>query len=449
MTIELSPLGVACNLSCTYCYQTPMRDAGNVGNRTPYDFDKMFKALAAEGGPFSVFGGEALLVPLPDLRRIWAWGFERYRQNGIQTNGVLITPEHIAAFKEFAVHVGFSLDGPGDLNDSRWHGTLERTRESTQKSHDNLRACIAAGIGTSVIVTLYRGNAVGDRLPRLLEWLRELSAMGTRGVRIHLLEVDHPVVKAKMQLTGEENVTALREIAALERELPQLRLDIFTDMRKLLRADDDNVTCTWNPCDPYTTSAVRGVDGQGNQSNCGRTNKDGVLRVKAERSGHERQLALYHTPYEHGGCKGCRFFLMCKGQCPGTSVDGDWRNRSADCRTWMTLFQDLETEMSLNGEQPLSLHPQRAALEQAMLKLWAQGGHLSLKQALQQLTSGVKVLDGPSSAHTHGDTPHGDQHGDHTDTGARAVPSSRVLPVLAAPSGQAPVRTTYSKAGTA
>ena len=31
MSIELRPLGVACNLACHYCYQNPQRDAETSG----------------------------------------------------------------------------------------------------------------------------------------------------------------------------------------------------------------------------------------------------------------------------------------------------------------------------------------------------------------------------------------------------------------------------------
>lgn len=404
-------------MSCGYCYQHPMRDAGNIGNEKDYDMDKMFAALTEEGSDFLIFGGEPLLVPLEDLRRIMAWGFERYKKNGIQTNGVLITPAHVALFREMNCHVGFSMDGPDELNDSRWAGTLERTRESTKKSHANMKACIGAGIGTSVIITLYKGNATPEKLPRLKQWIRELDSMGSRGVRIHLLEVDHPIVRAKMQLPEDQVIAALKELVALEATLKSVRLDILTDMRKLLRADDDSVTCIWNPCDPYTTSAVRGVDGQGNRSNCGRTNKDGIQRLKAETPGFERQLALYNTPQEHGGCKDCRFFLPCKGQCPGTAIGGDFRNRTADCKIWFSLFETLEQEMVTAGEKPLSLDFEtRAQLEVGMLNVWASGNHISIKSALAQLKAGKPIgYQGRSYSTEHGDSPHGDEHGDHTD----------------------------------
>ena len=79
MTIELRPLGVACNLQCHYCYQNPQRDAD--GRLPHYDIEKMKEAAAREGQPFSVFGGEPLLVPVKDLESLWAFGFERFGRN--------------------------------------------------------------------------------------------------------------------------------------------------------------------------------------------------------------------------------------------------------------------------------------------------------------------------------------------------------------------------------
>ena len=75
-----------------------------------------------------------------------ALGPRKYGSNGIQTNGVLINDEHIRMFRDYKVHVGVSVDGPGELNDSRWAGTLERTREATAKTEANMsgsatRAC--------------------------------------------------------------------------------------------------------------------------------------------------------------------------------------------------------------------------------------------------------------------------------------------------------------------
>ncbi|MEH7564272.1 radical SAM protein, partial [Priestia megaterium] len=91
MSVELRPLGVSCNIGCTYCYQNQQREAGNI--KKNYDMKKMKQAIEREGGPFVLFGGEALLVPLDDLEEIFRWGFEKYGRNQIQTNGILINNE--------------------------------------------------------------------------------------------------------------------------------------------------------------------------------------------------------------------------------------------------------------------------------------------------------------------------------------------------------------------
>jgi len=90
MTIEVRPMGVTCNIACAYCYQEPVRDAHNIQAR--YDLEKILQQLERTQQPFNLFGGEALLIPIADLERLWAYGYERWKQNGIQTNGTLITP---------------------------------------------------------------------------------------------------------------------------------------------------------------------------------------------------------------------------------------------------------------------------------------------------------------------------------------------------------------------
>lgn len=383
MTVELRPLGVGCNIQCQYCYQNPQRDAGNVPHA--YDMEKMKAAIEAEGGPFALFGGEPLLVPEADLEALWAWGFEKYGSNSLQTNGVLINDEHIRMFRAYKVHVGISIDGPGELNDVRWAGTLERTREATEKVHAVIARLCEEGLAPNLIVTLHRNNATRDKLPVLLDWLRSMERVGVRSARLHLLEVDHEDVRRRYVLRPEENLEALTRLGELETELTTLRLDLFQEMRQLLLGDDSRTACIWNACDPYTTRAVRGVEGQGQRSNCGRTNKEGIDFVKSAQEGFERYLALYHTPQEHGGCQGCRFFLMCKGQCPGTALAGDWRNRTEHCEVWMEVFGRIERQLVAEGKTPLSVSPLRGPVERALLESWSAGRGASIARALKML----------------------------------------------------------------
>lgn len=384
MTVELRPLGVACNLACTYCYQNPIREAGNV--RARYDLDIMKRAVEAEGGPFAIFGGEPLLLPREDLEDLLAWGLEKYGGSSLQTNGALIDDDHLDLFVRYKVGVGLSLDGPGELNDSRWAGSLERTREQTSRSEAAVGRMLARGIVPTIIITLHRENAAGDRLPRLCEWIAALDAAGVRFVRLHVLEVENQAVRDQLALSIDENLTALTAMADLQGQLEHLRFDLFAEAESLLAGRDEWVSCVWRACDPLTTPAVRGIEGHGQRSNCSRTNKLGIDFVKTDVPSYERYLALYHTPFEHGGCAGCRFFLFCKGQCPGTALEGDWRNRSENCPVWFRLFEEAERRLRSQGFVPLSEHPVRPRLERAILAAWAAGQNPTLKALLERIS---------------------------------------------------------------
>lgn len=385
MTIELRPLGAKCNIRCHYCYQESQRSSG--GNTRSYDLEAMKASIAKEGGQFALFGGEPLLVRHADLEELFAWGFERYGENGIQTNGTLIDDEHIRLFRSYKVRVGISCDGPGELNDARWSGTLERTREATEKTQRAVERLCQEGIIPSIIVTLHRQNACKDRLPTLIDWMRHLRSLGVSSVRVHLLEVDGADIRERYALTTRENIDALMAFARLQTEIPAFEIDVFSDIKRLLLGRDEGrggTTCVWNACDSYTTPAVRGVEGKGQRSNCGRTYKDGVEFVKADTPGYERYLALFHTPQEFGGCKDCRFFVMCKGQCPGTAIDSDWRNRTEHCDVWKALFTWMEGELLADGYAPLSLLPARKDVERILVEHWSAGANSTIAGALSE-----------------------------------------------------------------
>ncbi|MEH7564290.1 hypothetical protein, partial [Priestia megaterium] len=314
---------------------------------------------------------------------IFRWGFEKYGRNQIQTNGILINNEHIRLFQKYKVNVGISIDGPDELNDLRWQFSLKRTRENTQKTLSSIYRLCKEGLAPGLIITLHKINASIDRLPHLLNWIRKLDEIGVPSIRIHLLEVESELIRQRYSLTDEENINCLLKLSDLQEELKQLRLDVMDEMTNLLLGKDRTTSCVWHSCDSYTTQAVRGIEGTGHSSNCGRTNKDGVDFIKASKNGFERYIALYHTPQEYGGCNGCRFFAMCKGQCPGTALNGDWRNRSELCNVWKAVFSHLEEKLIEKGEKPLSLQPETIHyIEEKLLAHWKKGIQTTIESIL-------------------------------------------------------------------
>ena len=178
MTIEYLPVGIACNISCGYCYQDPMRDAGNISQKR--NWPRVKEQLDKLGREFAVFGGEPLLAPISHLKEVWEYGFEKFGANGLQTNGSLITDEHIELFHRYNVRVGISIDGPGALNSVRCANGFDsrKRRIAIRKLCDQYRH-------PSIIVTIHKGNSA---LWLLIPWLNSLEEMGIRFINFHELE---------------------------------------------------------------------------------------------------------------------------------------------------------------------------------------------------------------------------------------------------------------------
>jgi len=384
MTIEYNPVGIACNIACAYCYQDPMREAGNIN--VPRDWSRVKQQIDRMGSDFAVFGGEALLTPMAHLEEVFAYGFERFGKNAVQTNGTLITDAHIDLFERYKVNVGISIDGPPELNHVRC------APELTGRSIMAIEKLCARGVFPSIITTIHRGNANLPLLTAFFDWLGD---HGVRYLNLHELEVE--CGREHLTLSEEENLRVYLELYDWSKTTSMHVLP-FADIKALLTTPHPQTTCTWNHCDPLTTQAVHGINPNGELSNCGRTNKDGVNWVKADRPGDERYALLYRTPQEFGGCQGCGYFAFCKGHCPGTAIDGDWRNRTVNCRLWYGLFERIERDCD------------PATLLSAEVK----------RQLAEGIMHGDRPHgDGHADSWEHGDRPHGDSHGDHTDYGTR------------------------------
>jgi uncharacterized protein len=411
MSIEVLPVGITCQLNCTYCYQASIRD-NDPAQR--YNREAVIAAIKKLDGEWSLFGGECLILPLKDVEELLALGFAKYGKTGLQTNGALITPAHIEVFKKYKTHVGISLDGPDELNDSRWAGTLDATRKQTARTQWAIKALSDAKCPPSIIITLHAGNASKDRFPKLVQWFRELDAMGITAVNPHVMELDSDA--DTLYLPQDELSDRLIDLWNLESELSGLRFTKFQEVLKLLRGKDD-VACIWHACDPQNTAAVQAIDNTGAPSLCLRTVKDGKTWLPAEGSGHDatlighpgtryhqRQLALYVTPQDDGGCKDCPYWMACLGQCPGEGEKGDWRTRSHYCLTWKKLFAEGERRLRLVGEKPFTQWANRKHMEELMYDMWVQGQSPTLATLIKQHNESVAKGMVPVKGGYHGDS---------------------------------------------
>jgi len=446
MSTEVLPVGVTCNLRCDYCYEQPEREKQTVSK---YNRKAVLEGVKSAQHFWQLFGGEPLLLRFEHLEELLKAGYDRWGYTGIQTNGTLITPKHIELFLKYKTQVGISIDGSGELNDSRWAGTLEATRKATLRSEWAIEeiARIARetnnrNIGPTLIVTLHSGNVSTTKFPKFEQWIRYLDNIGCRFIYFHFLEMDYAA--SKWALSDDDLTRVMIKLRSISQELKTLKFMNFDELENLLKGNTEKTMCVWRACDPWSTSAVQGLNNEGEPNNCTRGTKDGTSWLPAEGSGqssiwgigpnfttnrfHERQLALYVTPEEHGGCKGCRFWLMCTGYCPGTGIEVDairgnkekseWRTKSSHCRSLKSQFIEIETKLISQGYTPVSQRDDRVELETFIYEQWAQGKECTLDYALS-------VRDNKNASSYYKDNeqpniPHGDHtditpHGDHTD----------------------------------
>lgn len=396
MSVEVLPVGVTCNLGCTYCYENDLRDATRGKER--YQREAVLASIEKLNSHWSLFGGEALILHKRELEELLKLAFDKWGQSGIQTNGTLITEDHIELFRKYKTYVGISVDGPVDLNDSRWAGNQDATRKLSERSHWAIKRLAEEAkthphMRPSLIVTLHAGNCAKDKWPRFVEWLHELDAMGITYINPHVMELDsqaHTLFLPVAELAD-------RMVDLWNMEFTNLKFSKFDEVLDLLQGKDEKVTCHWHACDPLNTAAVQSIDYDGAPSVCKRTFKGGQRWLPAEGTGyhaplvghngsrhHTRQLGLHVTPQELGGCQGCEFWLMCMGQCPGEGEGQDWRKRSSYCHVWKRLFTEGERRLKLMGIKPLSQWKDRQHIEQLMYDAWVRSENPSVASLVKQ-----------------------------------------------------------------
>lgn len=378
-------MSVACPLQCDYCYQEPQRVAGNIDAK--YDLGKIIEQIQLSNAPsISFFGGEILMMPDDDLEILFRYAFETVGGSGIQTSGAIMNDNHIEMFVKYNVQIGFSIDGPFELNNLRQpRNKKKNVEEMTANTMEYMGKARARGISCGVIITLHRENSTPERMPRLKNFILWLRDIGITGGNIHTLEIESTMSNQDYVLTSEENIWAYMELANFFKENPGMHWNPFDEIRDMLVGKDEKNLCYWHRCDPLNTQAVHGIEGNGAISNCGRANKEGIDWVKAPDNKFSRYIGFYYTPQELGGCQGCRFWMMCGGSCPGEAMDGDPRNKTMHCATQKAILSHYEQELVAEGIEPVTLSDKLEMLEYITIQALEAGTNPYLNETLSRL----------------------------------------------------------------
>lgn len=349
MSLTIKPI-LGCNMGCTGCYEGEIfRQNGN--KPAPYDLEAIkAKIHGAPAGAGTLHGGEILLMPHADVRYLC----EALRADGrainMQTNGSMVTPELLAILKEFKVNVGVSINGPAELNRDRRaapHNSkipeeilLKATDLLTTRIENNIYKMLSEDIEVGLITVLSVTNAGSEeKLDKLIKWGLMMESRGVESHRWNLLHQDFD--QPRVELTADEAAYAYKWFCDVTFALPHRFWYPFKTMFGSLNGQGVK-DCWFAPCDPYSTAAVYSVFNDGGVGNCLRTAKDGIPYLRAEDGEqHHRQELLAAIPVNQGGCGGCKYWKVCYGGCPGEAVDGDWRNKSRFCKTFIDTYSHL------------------------------------------------------------------------------------------------------------
>lgn len=176
MTIIVKPT-FNCNFRCGYCYltNTTKLDSYIMSVDTVKKLIDQIVDLKCfnKRRPISFIwhGGEPLLWGAENYRDIFEYT-EKYKgqlifTHSIQTNLTLINDEYIELFKKYKVRIGFSLDGPKDIND-RLRKKIDGSG-SFDTIIQNLKKCRDAGLDVGAIIVA--SSAFRNRIPEVYDFI--------------------------------------------------------------------------------------------------------------------------------------------------------------------------------------------------------------------------------------------------------------------------------------
>jgi len=362
VTLLVKPIS-ACNLGCEYCYENSQRTVGNFTGRNDYDLGaieaRIAQQFARTGQAPVLHGGEITMMPKRDLFRLLDYCHTLCGRTALQTNGLHIDAEHLAVFRRLETTISVSIDGPGALNHARWAGSDAATTRATARIQNNFEQLLDAGIPVGLIVIITRLHLVDGAIAQLQSWLDALVARGLSGGRFNLVEADFPELKEKYELTAMEAATFYQTMADWALQHPTTHWGPFCEIAENLMGLHPN-NCIYVPCNIYRTAGVVEILGTGELGNCAKIAHDGIPHLRDEGSpSHGRAQVLSTTPHAYGGCKGCKYWSVCHGQCPSEAIDRDWRNKSRYCEAWYALYEHIA--MGLRKASP-------------EIQLWTEGG---------------------------------------------------------------------------
>ena len=365
MTIIIKPT-YACNFRCKYCY---------LSNDTKSSH-KLFDAGFAK----SIVSQIRIVLadrPKQKLTFIWhggeplLWGIENYRKvlsfieselsgidykNSLQTNLSLINEEYIDLFLRYNVHVGFSLDGTKEINDSQRINIVgEGTFDTIM---DKVAMCQNKGLSIGCIIVGSKRHI--GHIPELYRFLCDNKLN----------------FKFNPLFSAGEACNNFDDIGITTDEYAEMAIELFDlwyndNEHHIKESNFEEITTNLlsnNPsCCMFGKNCQENffaIAPTGDVMPCGRF-CDATLTQYAYGNLHKEPLAeilprikqseaYKRSEYiEKSSCKRCNYYDICHGGClhDGFLKSGDFKSKTFLCSAYKKIFAHIETRLNETVKQ--------------------------------------------------------------------------------------------------
>lgn len=366
MTIIIKPT-FNCNFRCSYCYLTNCVKSDtktmdyNVAESLISQIISDLKRRNKRKLTIIWHGGEPLLWGIDKFRSIFA--FTEQLSDGLcirhclQTNLSLIDDDYIALFKQYNIRIGFSLDGPKDINDSY------RKRIDGRGSFDtiirNLYKCRDAGLNVGAIVVA--SSVLKNRVPELYRFICEhelnfkfnplfLAGEASNCQSLSLTPLEYAQMSNELfDLWFFDKEHHIKESTFEDIASAFLTEHRITKGCMFSRNCQDNFLAISPHGDVFPCGRFCDTDTTYSYGNICEEPLEIILKRRKESAQYKRAEFIAHS-----GCKNCSFFDICHGGClhDGFLNGGNFESKTFLCAAYKIIFSHIRNRV----HEYLALH---------------------------------------------------------------------------------------------
>lgn len=340
-----------CNLHCAYC--NVEADSPKVPKMQLATFKRAADLLIANSR-FPVLGlefhgGEPLLLPDEWYREAVAYAQALARRHGkqvshpLQTNGTLLTEERHAALSELGIMIGFSIDGPPEINDE-----LRGAGRAVEKT---IRRLVAQRKGFGCLLVLSKSNC--RRMREVMDYFRDL---GIGNYRINFMQPQGRGLDQHLP-TADEMFAGVRAIFdhMVETDASVIETTVQTLVQRFVEGRNPTPTLSCWELQCQAGRIYCALNHAGDVFACGtdmQNHRLGHVDQPFEKVRIDAALRDLHKKDEwYVRCFDCKARRICAQSCP-TSDHNDLEYRERECAYTKSFFRYLAEHES----EALQLH---------------------------------------------------------------------------------------------